>query len=167
VTTGRPFCAAQSESSSSITARIHSRAKLRSFSRSSGVSALSANLTQSRANPSNSFAADDMGLSLQFHSSTPIMHFSAPSSLVKTPAEANCLRQKQVSSQWVRPIRSLHSNPTTGIPRLGRVPVGGDDLNPRQKAGPDFPSGTGERLRALRLAKEAADKAKPTKKRIK
>jgi hypothetical protein len=36
------------------------------------VSARSANLTQSLAKPSNSFAADDMGfLSLQFHSSNP------------------------------------------------------------------------------------------------
>src|SRR6478672_6436953 len=44
-----------------ITARIHSRARLSSFSRSSGVSACSANLTQSRANSSNSFAdPDDM-----------------------------------------------------------------------------------------------------------
>ena len=44
-----------------ITARIHSRARLSSFSRSSGVSACSANLTQSRANSSNSFFyPDDM-----------------------------------------------------------------------------------------------------------
>ena len=44
-------------SSASITACIHSRARLSSFSRSSGVSACSASRTQSRANSSNSLAA--------------------------------------------------------------------------------------------------------------
>jgi hypothetical protein len=131
-----------------MTARIQSRAKLRSFSRSSGVSARSANLTQSRANPSNSFAADDMGFpSLQFHSSTPIMHFSAPSSRFATPPGANLFETKTGQFQWVRPDPEPALTPhAAGIPRLDRAPVGGDDLNARQKAGPNFPFGTGDAL---------------------
>jgi hypothetical protein len=74
-------------SSSGITARIHSRAKLRSFSRSSGVSACSANLTQSRANSSNSFAnLADMFASKQLPLSTVIMRFTARSSVVNAGA---------------------------------------------------------------------------------
>ena len=98
------------------------RAKLRSFSRSSGVSAPSANLMQSRA-----FAADDMGLlSLQCHSSIPIMHFSAPSSLVKT-------LETKTGQFPIRPYLACTHTPRGGIPAPGRALAGGGDLNARQK----------------------------------
>jgi hypothetical protein len=68
-----------------ITARIHSRARLSSFSRSSGVSAYSANLTQSRANSSNSFAdPDDKSAPTPSALSTLLMRSIASSSIVRS-----------------------------------------------------------------------------------